>query len=306
MGGIELHPGDDRHVRDLRDPALRGLDHAGHRSRRSSRLATCSRASAASWPSTRCNCCAARRSAPSVGILPGAGADIAAWVAYAISKKLSKEPEKFGTGHRRGPRRGRRRQQRRARRRLDAGDRVRHSGRFDHRHRHRRALHEGHEPGADGVRQQPAEHLRGVHRLLPRQHCTAAARLPGDQGVAPDPAHAAPRADADHPDVLHGRHFRHQQQRLRHHRDAGLGVLAYLMEENGFPVAPTILGVVLGTMLEDNFLSSMIKADGDPLGFFSRPIAATLGVVTIALWLAPILIMFFRRTKSPSNGNHSS
>ena len=34
-----------------------------------------------------------------VGILPGAGADIAAWISYAISKKRSKEPEKFGTGH---------------------------------------------------------------------------------------------------------------------------------------------------------------------------------------------------------------
>src|SRR6185436_19921321 len=34
-----------------------------------------------------------------VGALPGAGADIAAWMSYAMSKKLSKEPEKFGTGH---------------------------------------------------------------------------------------------------------------------------------------------------------------------------------------------------------------
>src|SRR5512132_877662 len=34
-----------------------------------------------------------------VGALPGAGADIAAWMSYAISKKFSKEPEKFGTGH---------------------------------------------------------------------------------------------------------------------------------------------------------------------------------------------------------------
>jgi TctA family transporter len=34
-----------------------------------------------------------------IGVLPGAGADIAAWVSYAMSKKLSKEPEKFGTGH---------------------------------------------------------------------------------------------------------------------------------------------------------------------------------------------------------------
>src|SRR4249920_2128921 len=34
-----------------------------------------------------------------VGALPGAGAEIAAWMSYAISKKMSKEPEKFGTGH---------------------------------------------------------------------------------------------------------------------------------------------------------------------------------------------------------------
>src|SRR4030095_8599751 len=31
-----------------------------------------------------------------VGALPGAGADIAAWISYAISRKFSKEPEKFG------------------------------------------------------------------------------------------------------------------------------------------------------------------------------------------------------------------
>ena len=67
-----------------------------------------------------------------------------------------------------------------------------------------------------------------------------------------------------------------------------MGVLAYLMEENGFPVAPTILGIVLGTMLEDNFMSSMIKADGELSGFFSRPIAATLGVLVIVIWLVPI------------------
>ena len=34
-----------------------------------------------------------------IGALPGAGADIAAWISYAISKRFSKEPEKFGTGH---------------------------------------------------------------------------------------------------------------------------------------------------------------------------------------------------------------
>ncbi|MDR1533651.1 MAG: tripartite tricarboxylate transporter permease [Planctomycetota bacterium] len=34
-----------------------------------------------------------------VGALPGAGADIAAWFSYGVEKKMSREPDKFGTGH---------------------------------------------------------------------------------------------------------------------------------------------------------------------------------------------------------------
>ncbi len=44
------------------------------------------------------------------------------------------------------------------------------------------------------------------------------------------------------------------------------GVVAFVLEENGVPIAPAILGVVLGGMLEDNFVTSMIKADGESPG----------------------------------------
>jgi TctA family transporter len=47
--------------------------------------------------------------------------------------------------------------------------------------------------------------------------------------------------------------------------------------------------VILGTMLEENFITSMIKSDGRFLGFFERPIAAGLGVLTILIWLWPLL-----------------
>jgi TctA family transporter len=63
-----------------------------------------------------------------------------------------------------------------------------------------------------------------------------------------------------------------------------LGLLAYLMEENGFPIAPAILGIVLGPLVEENFMTSMIKSDGNLLGFVERPIAAVLGVVTLLIW----------------------
>jgi putative tricarboxylic transport membrane protein len=37
-----------------------------------------------------------------IGVLPGAGADMAAGVSYSMSKRFCKEPDKFGTGHPRG------------------------------------------------------------------------------------------------------------------------------------------------------------------------------------------------------------
>lgn len=67
-----------------------------------------------------------------------------------------------------------------------------------------------------------------------------------------------------------------------------LGVLAYAMEENEFPVAPAILGLVLGPLVEQNLIMSLLKYQGNPLGLFERPAAATLGIITILIWLLPL------------------
>jgi TctA family transporter len=77
------------------------------------------------------------------------------------------------------------------------------------------------------------------------------------------------------------------------------GVLGFYMERFGFPIAPTILGVVLGTMLEQHFFSSLIKADGNFLAFFERPIAGVLGAVCVAVWLWPLGRMVLGRSASP-------
>jgi TctA family transporter len=77
------------------------------------------------------------------------------------------------------------------------------------------------------------------------------------------------------------------------------GVAAYFMEENGYPVAPAILGVILGAMLEEHFITSMIKSDGRVLGFFERPIAAALGIVTILVWLWPVARRLAARRRTP-------
>jgi putative tricarboxylic transport membrane protein len=57
-------------------------------------------------------------------------------------------------------------------------------------------------------------------------------------------------------------------------------------------------GLVLGSMLEENFISSMIKADGRFLAFLERPIAGSLGVVTLLVWLSPLLPYMLRRRRN--------
>jgi hypothetical protein len=40
----------------------------------------------------------------------------------------------------------------------------------------------------------------------------------------------------------------------------------------------------------------MIKAEGNLLGFFGRPVAATLGVLTLLVWFLPPLLRRLRRS----------
>lgn len=74
------------------------------------------------------------------------------------------------------------------------------------------------------------------------------------------------------------------------------GVLGFIMEENDIPIAPCILGIVLGPIVEARFISGMIRGDGSLLYFFERPIAAGLGLFVIAIWLLS-LVGWLRRRK---------
>jgi len=73
------------------------------------------------------------------------------------------------------------------------------------------------------------------------------------------------------------------------------GVAAWFLEENGFPVAPAILGILLGKMLEENFITSMIKSDGNWLAFVERPIAAGLAIFTALLWFGSAYVALRKR-----------
>ena len=62
------------------------------------------------------------------------------------------------------------------------------------------------------------------------------------------------------------------------------GLIGYVMEDNGFPVAPLILGLILGPLVERTLSQASIIARGDVLMFFERPVSLVLGIVAIVVW----------------------
>jgi putative tricarboxylic transport membrane protein len=224
-----------------------------------------------------------------VGALPGAGSDIAAWMSYAVSKKFSREPEKYGTGHVEG---------------------IVESGAANN-----SALAGAWIPAL--VFAIPGDTLTAiVIGVLYMKNMN-----PGPTLFTDNPQNiyaiyilfvfanlimvpfgwatikvakqilSVPRALLMPMILLFcivGAFAMNNST-----FDVGImlvaGVVAYILEENDFPVAPAILGVVLGPMLEENLVKSMIKADGHVADFFERPIAGVLGVVTLLVWTWPLL-----------------
>jgi putative tricarboxylic transport membrane protein len=54
------------------------------------------------------------------------------------------------------------------------------------------------------------------------------------------------------------------------------GILGFIMNEMEYPVAPMILGLILGNMLDTNFRRALVIAEGEILPFISRPICIVL------------------------------
>ena len=233
-----------------------------------------------------------------VGALPGAGADIAAWMSYAVSKKFSKEPQKFGTGHVEG---------------------IVESGSANN-----SALAGAWIPAlVFGI---PGDSITAiVIGVLYMKNMN-----PGPTLFTTNPQNiyavfmlfVVANIIMIPLGILC---IKVSKQILHVPRpilmplilifcivgtfainnslfDIGImlaaGVIAYVLEENGFPIAPAILGVVLGAMLEENFVSSIIKSEGNLMEFVKRPIAGTLAVVTLLVWFAPLMMQRLRANRA--------
>lgn len=66
----------------------------------------------------------------------------------------------------------------------------------------------------------------------------------------------------------------------------GMGLLGFALERRQVPLGPLVLGIILGGPLEARFIQTLTVSGGSPLAFFNRPAAALLGMACIALWMA--------------------
>jgi TctA family transporter len=219
-----------------------------------------------------------------IGALPGAGADIAAWISYAVSKRFSKEPEKFGTGN--------------------------IEGIVDSTSANNSALGgawipalvfgipgdsitaivigvlymKGMNPGPTVFTENP-QLIYAVFLIFLLANAIMLplgwAAIKGARQILRVPRNLLL------PVILlfcMVGSFAMTNSLYGVALMLVMGVFGWFLEEHGIPVAPLILGLVLGEMLEQTFVQSMIKADGNWIEFFMRPIAGTLGVATLLIW----------------------
>jgi len=71
------------------------------------------------------------------------------------------------------------------------------------------------------------------------------------------------------------------------------GVLGYLFTKNDYPVAPLVLGLVLGPMIENNMRRALTISNGDFMIFLQKPISLVF-IVGAVLWITVPLILKMR------------
>ena len=76
-----------------------------------------------------------------------------------------------------------------------------------------------------------------------------------------------------------------------------IGILGFFMRRFDFPVAPVILGVILGPLMEAQFRRTLLVSDGDFGAFLERPFAVVLFVLAILALVVPVTLSSVRRIR---------
>ena len=75
------------------------------------------------------------------------------------------------------------------------------------------------------------------------------------------------------------------------------GIVGYLFYKFSIPTAPFILASILGSMMESNYINSMVYT-GSSMVFFTRPISCVLAIVSIIFVVWPYISPLFKKKKA--------
>ena len=73
------------------------------------------------------------------------------------------------------------------------------------------------------------------------------------------------------------------------------GLIGFFLESRKVPLAPLILGLILGPVLEETFRTGLIKSEGSFRPFLLRPICLVLWITLFAALAAPSFYSWWRR-----------
>jgi putative tricarboxylic transport membrane protein len=74
------------------------------------------------------------------------------------------------------------------------------------------------------------------------------------------------------------------------------GVFGYFLSKNDYPMAPLVLGLVLGPMIENNLRRALTISNGDMMIFIQKPASAIFLLIAV-LWMAIPMILKMRGKK---------
>ncbi|MGW8308611.1 MAG: tripartite tricarboxylate transporter permease [Achromobacter pulmonis] len=78
---------------------------------------------------------------------------------------------------------------------------------------------------------------------------------------------------------------------------AGIGTLGYFLRKFGVPMAPLVLGVVLGDMMEQNLRRALSITDGNVSVLFGSPVAIGLWVAAASVVVVPQVLRRLRKAR---------
>jgi len=76
-----------------------------------------------------------------------------------------------------------------------------------------------------------------------------------------------------------------------------LGIVGFLMRRYDYPLAPVILGLVLGPLIDNNFRRAMIMTDGSVLTLVTRPLTLAILLIAIVFFILPFAVRLYGRAR---------